>query len=343
MLAAKPGAGLCTRLVLLGALTAPGAAWPCSPWCDGWQSGIAPPEGTSAPASAFAFPVKWLPSGLGAYGPTPLDGGVTLARADGGAIPIEIAHDDPEGWFLIHPLESIAEGEALTLRVKDVCWSNDTWLHSTFTATAAVPRPASAGTFALLEEDAGIVTAFTGCGACTKPIRAGMARFRFTPSAELEPWIRIASLTLLVDGQPWAIHEYGRVSPDAGATGPTHSYTEVFTRCDADPRESDVGLPPGDHTASLVIHVAGGSVDPPPLQAAFHLSCANVGAVPFPPDPCPGGPLTDAGPQLWPDAGDGGSTQPPGAPPPCGCSTGAAGLLALAAALTNRLNPAARG
>ena len=44
----------------------------------------------------------------------------------------------------------------------------------------------------------------------------GVARFRFTPSAELEPWIRIISLTLLVDGQPWAVHEYVRVSPDAG-------------------------------------------------------------------------------------------------------------------------------
>ncbi|HVE84110.1 MAG TPA: hypothetical protein VND93_14735 [Myxococcales bacterium] len=357
-----------TFLGVSAAVLVPRAAAACSPSCAASFTSVAPPTGASVPLNAPAFAVQWEPSSPGASGPGPLeDGGVELVRSDGGVIRVKVEGDPRQGWYLVRPLNGGTQdgggswvgtpGERWTLRVRDVCSAAPAWTESTFSTGATVTVPWSGGSLQVMEAGtAGLVMSATGCGTCTKPIRAGYARFKLFPSYEVSQFAGVTRLTLLVDGVPWASQPYGRLSPDGGVLRLTgeRSVLEVFSRCDSDP-DGDPGIAPGFHDAALVVHVAGAAVDPPQIQDTFFLSCNGVDAVPRPPDPCLGGLPSDAGPQIWPDAGpdagrppffDGGppfNELPP--EPRCGCGGGPVPLVALGLALAaraRRREPAAR-
>jgi hypothetical protein len=164
----------------------------------------------AAPPCASADPV--LPATLPADVPgIPIRGPATaasLSALDGTAIGTTLGAFT-SGYTVLSLSASLVPGTVYTLRWSDECAASQT---RTFTATASIPLPTSAGTLTAVLRDPAF---YCENG---EPTGVAWADLHLATSADLAPFAGVAAVDLLSDGSPSILYgvPYGGLLPSGG-------------------------------------------------------------------------------------------------------------------------------
>ena len=287
---------------------------------------VAPAAGKSLPGNLPGFPVIHE-RGEGVDGSAPLTV-VELIDPAGAVVPTD-ERMLPDWVGLVAPLAPLIPG-TYKLRWRETCsFENATQTGVPIPArmaerevivTAAQPLPTSIGTLSL--ETRRETYRVNANASCTADVSASVVRLTLQPSAELAPYLPVAKLSVVINGQRWASSLYGAVSvipPSIYFAARTP--LEIFAVCSAPSggQSIDRGLAEGTHQAELRVEIPGAASAPAPVPFTFQLSCAGpADGGPTPPPHDGGAPTDVAGDQAAPT--DGNTPAPDSSPPADGAA-----------------------
>lgn len=236
------------------------------------ESTVAPAKSgvpVTLPANAPALPYAiWEPSG-----PTPQ----TLHVLDGaGGEVATTTKSDPwwRGVKLLGFAAPLAAGTGYHLDYIETCSGSvpsNIAASRAFDVGPATPLPTSLGTTHGAGRVVGSLDVSTSTGSCYAKIQAVSIDVRLVPSPELLAWVNTAGFKVQVDGQEYNAAWYGTAKAGADGILVTKLHAACGTRVSGD----DNGPTLGVHTVTIHAHVAGATVDPPPVTTTLNFSCTD--------------------------------------------------------------------
>lgn len=197
------------------------------------------------------------------------DAGVELTLVDGGPVPAAVAK--LSSGFLIRP-QQLEAGTVYELRSSTLCWREEVRdggvYTSRFTASEMKPLPSTAGTLAHFRTHVADTFVGSSSGSCGELQRSVIAELDFKPSADLEPYLPVASFILEVDGAAQKSFRVGELQP-----GRVGRFT-VHSTCDRNLEYADEGLAPGRRTATVVANLLGSTQSWRSDSVELTLDCA---------------------------------------------------------------------
>jgi hypothetical protein len=248
---------------------------------------VAPRAATTIPANAPALFYR----GYGA----PAEGGEPVrvsAEGEGGATPIPTTIEDisPGLGALVRFGAPLEAGRTYEVRHYQASCTETlavdaetSFATQTFTAGPTAPLPTASGA---LSGEQGVTTdpAFAAFGGstCTVATNARVVRLSFTPSAELLPFLPVASVQVSVDGAAPFETTVGLDPNEAPTTGPfARPPLQFYASCEREAlvaKGGDPGLTPGVHTIRVQARIAGvaEAEQPSAVTTSVDLSCASA-------------------------------------------------------------------
>ncbi|MGZ3455188.1 MAG: hypothetical protein ACXVEF_36625 [Polyangiales bacterium] len=228
---------------------------------------------------------------------------VSLLAPDGTEVPTTVTGTLYEKIVKIDG--TLVEGDTYTIRWSDTCEGMQT---KSFTATASVPLPSSAGIASAGELKNDLY--YGMCDESGDPILQAQRYVNWTPAPELIPFLPVLRVQLVVDGAP--SYFYGHTWGSWNDTKPAGGF---FLACPNIPLT---------RAAKVIAELPGGPTLSTPA-AMVTISCPDA-----PPTPCgePASPDPDAGASSSPDAStaDAANAAPPSASATgSGCAIGGSG------------------
>ncbi|RKG69684.1 hypothetical protein D7V80_08090 [Corallococcus sp. CA054B] len=206
-----------------------------------------------------------------------------LTRADGTEVPFTLA-DGGRRTHVVVPKAPLVPGTQYRIEAKGLCQFQETQTQSaTFTAGPERPLPTTLGTLSVDTPSRGVFSVF-GDSNCGSPQEGDFTTLRFTPSAELVPFMPWMRWEVEVDGQPWSFSNHHGLSSTGEDNPDSHKYEynrqllALYTVCTAyNPPPPNRGLTPGLHQATLRGTLEHADLTLPPLSVDFELRCADGG------------------------------------------------------------------
>lgn len=304
-------------LVALPLLLSARPADACSP-LQCWPGAFVPSQGSTVPASAEAL--YWRPMS----GQVEID--PASVRLVTGGEPVAITTTElPNGDYLIEPTLPLVAGAEYRLEDTTECGGSGVadGPQATFTATAAVPLPATLGSIAATAPVRGALTLGTASGSCSSEADVVSTTVSLTLDTLTEPWRHVLHYTTYVDDQVWARSSNILASTAPGASWVGRGSDRLYSVCSTDDTGVGDGLSEGPHDVRIEATLPGTSIALVSSTITVELDCD--------PDGDGDGDDTTDGDDTAADDG---------APDPDddgGCSTGGgAGLLVALGAITLR-------
>lgn len=165
--------------------------------CPDYARAFVPPE---LPANTPGILVEKTAKGL-----------VTLLAPDGTELSRKVT--EAEGLQVLEIPEPLVVGQVYSVATSSDCGSNKV----TFKATAEVALPTSAGTVSAVTPS--FSPSFYRCDAAGNPIGTQRVFLRFQPSLDLEPFLGVSDVDLVIDGVVQSDKLYAGTRPGGAAKG----------------------------------------------------------------------------------------------------------------------------
>lgn len=254
-----------------------------------------------------------------------------LLQSDGTPVPFTLA-DGSRNTQVLVPKAPLVPGTRYRIEAKGLCQHQETQTQSaTFTAGPERPLPTTLGTLSVDTPSRGTFPVY-GDSNCGSTQEGDSTTLRFTPAAELVPFLPWVHWTVEVDGQPWSFSNHHGLTSAGADNYASHQYEYnrqllfLYTVCTQyNPPPPGLGLTPGRHQATLQGTLEHADLTLPPLSVDFELTCATQSVDAGTPD---GGTAEDGG---TPDA------DPISSPSKGGCTQAGGGLTVLGLLATLRL------
>ncbi|GMT98705.1 hypothetical protein KH5H1_28240 [Corallococcus caeni] len=254
-----------------------------------------------------------------------------LLQSDGTPVPFTLA-DGSRNTQVLVPKAPLVPGTQYRIEAKGLCQHQETQTQSaTFTTGPERPLPTTLGTLSVDTPSRGTFPVY-GDSNCGSTQEGDFTTLRFTPSAELVPFLPWVHWTVEVDGQPWSFSNHHGLTSAGADNYESHRYEYnrpllfLYTVCTpGNPSPPGLGLTPGRHQATLRGTLEHADITLPPLSVDFELTCATQSVDAGTPD---GGTGEDGG---TPDA------DPISSPSKGGCTQAGGGLTVLGLLATLRL------